>query len=140
MGWGRGSGSIEPTIYLAPYSGKRRAEIIPSAGAPQPILTPLPATSCQEDAVVVNKTDRDAGGDGRREECNMVEGGELKDRKLAQLSTDPKSLWDSSEKQLLLFSHHGSQQEIHFRTSGGLGVRTPRFHCRGHGFDPWSGN
>ena len=19
-------------------------------------------------------------------------------------------------------------------------VKTPRFHCRGHGFDPWSGN
>ena len=84
--------------------------------------------------------DRDAGGDGRREECNMVEGGELKDRELGQLSTDPKSLWDNSEKQLLLFSHHDSQQEIHFRTSSGLGVRTPCFHCRGHEFDPWSGN
>ena len=23
---------------------------------------------------------------------------------------------------------------------GGPVVRTPRFHCRGHGFDPWSGN
>ena len=24
--------------------------------------------------------------------------------------------------------------------SGGPVVRTPSFHCRGHGFDPWSGN
>ena len=23
---------------------------------------------------------------------------------------------------------------------GGPVVRTPRFHCRGQGFDPWSGN
>ena len=23
---------------------------------------------------------------------------------------------------------------------GGPVVRTPCFHCRGHGFDPWSGN
>ena len=23
---------------------------------------------------------------------------------------------------------------------GGPVVKTPRFHCRGHGFDPWSGN
>ena len=25
-------------------------------------------------------------------------------------------------------------------TSGGPGVTTPNFHCREHGFDPWSGN
>ena len=24
--------------------------------------------------------------------------------------------------------------------AGGPVVRTPRFHCRGHRFDPWSGN
>ena len=23
---------------------------------------------------------------------------------------------------------------------GGPEVKTPRFHCRGHGFDPWLGN
>ena len=23
---------------------------------------------------------------------------------------------------------------------GGPATRTPHFHCRGHGFDPWSGN
>ena len=121
-GGDRESGSIEPSICLAPYSGERRAEIIPSAEAPLPILTSPPTTSRQEDAVVVTKMDVDAGGDGRREECSVVEGWEP-----GQLSTNPKSLWDNSEKQLLLFSHCDSQQEIHFRTS--LGVQGLRLHA-----------
>ena len=33
------------------------------------------------------------------------------------------------------------ESELHCRDfPGGAVVRTPRFHCRGHGFDPWSGN
>ena len=111
---------------MASHSGERRAEIISPAEAPLPILTPPPATSRQEDAVVVTKMDIDAVGDGRREQHSVVEGRERKDRELGQLSTDPRSLWDHSEKQLLLFSHCDSQQEIHFRTS--LGVQGLELH------------
>ena len=33
------------------------------------------------------------------------------------------------------------ESEVHLRDSpGGPVVKTPHFHCRGHGFDPWPGN
>ena len=39
--------------------------------------------------------------------------------------------------------HHvpdSAQKSFNWDFPGGLVVRTPRFHCRGRGFDPWSGN
>ena len=34
----------------------------------------------------------------------------------------------------------GAQKSLHRDCSGGPGATTPSFHCREHGFDPWSGN
>ena len=37
---------------------------------------------------------------------------------------------------ILIVDIQGGQE--HF--PGGLALKTLRFHCRGHGFNPWSGN
>ena len=34
----------------------------------------------------------------------------------------------------------GPSKRLSREFPGGLVVRTPRFHCQGPGFDPWSGN
>ena len=53
----------------------------------------------------------------------------------------PHSLKDSREKRVFyLLSTLDVQNKAFGDFPGGPVVRTPCFHCCGHGFDPWSGN